>query len=71
MKFRRVIEILEENGFVWHRRNATSHRLYRKVELNGTVRIVTVAYHLISDEVLPKTLASMIRQSGLSKKLFR
>jgi hypothetical protein len=32
---------------------------------------VTVAYHNINDAILPKTLATMIRQSGLPKKLFR
>jgi predicted RNA binding protein YcfA (HicA-like mRNA interferase family) len=33
--------------------------------------MVTVAYHLASDDILPKTLASMIRQSGLPKRRFR
>lgn len=33
--------------------------------------MVTVGYRQLSDDVLPKNFASMIRQSGLSKKLFR
>lgn len=37
----------------------------------GQVRLVTVAYHGLNDDILPKTLASMIRQSGLPKDLFR
>jgi len=37
----------------------------------GQVRLVTAAYHNINDEIRPDTLASMIRQSGLAKNLFR
>jgi hypothetical protein len=33
--------------------------------------LVTIAFHRESDEVLPEPLASIIRQSGLPKKLFR
>jgi hypothetical protein len=32
---------------------------------------VTAAFHGINDDVLTGTLLSMIRQSGLPKKLFR
>jgi len=35
------------------------------------VRLVTVAYHNINDTPTPKTMASMIRQSGLPSLLFR
>jgi len=35
------------------------------------VHVVTVAFHAIGDEIKPDTLASMIRQSGLPKSLFR
>lgn len=70
MKFRDFIDIIEENGFELHRHGATSHRRYRGT-VNGQVHYVDVAAHRLSDDILPKTLASMIRQSGLSKKLFR
>jgi len=33
--------------------------------------MVTVAYHAIGDEITPNVLASMIRQSGLARELFR
>jgi predicted RNA binding protein YcfA (HicA-like mRNA interferase family) len=69
VKFRHFIEIIEAHGFVLARQES-SHRRYRGV-IDGRVQLVTVAYHQISDEILPKTLASMIRQSGLPKKLFR
>ena len=34
-------------------------------------RYVTVAFHGLNEDVLTGTLLSMIRQSGLPKKLFR
>jgi predicted RNA binding protein YcfA (HicA-like mRNA interferase family) len=70
VKFRRLLQILEEQGFELHRRPSGSHRQYRAV-IEGRVFSITIAYHNINDEVLPKTLASIIRQSGLPKKLFR
>jgi len=51
-------------------RQESSHRRYRGV-VEGQVRLVTVAYHSIHDEIKPDTLASMIRQSGLPKRIFR
>jgi predicted RNA binding protein YcfA (HicA-like mRNA interferase family) len=67
--FDQFIDILLAHGFVVHRHGATSHVHYRGV-VSGEVRMVTVAGSGNTD-ILPKTLASMIRQSGLSKKLFR
>jgi predicted RNA binding protein YcfA (HicA-like mRNA interferase family) len=67
--FRRFIEIIEAHGFVLQRQEG-SHRRYRG-EHGGQVWLVTVAFHAIGDEIKPETLASMIRQSGLPKKLFR
>jgi len=52
------------------RHEATSHRRYRG-ERDGRVFLVTVAYHNDKDDIRPDTLASMIRQSGLPKALFR
>ena len=53
-----------------HHRISRVHRQYRGV-VAGQVRYVTVAYHNAGDEILLDTLSSMIRQSGLSKRLFR
>jgi predicted RNA binding protein YcfA (HicA-like mRNA interferase family) len=65
--FREVVSIIEENGFSQvPGRQSGSHRQYKK-----DARLVTIAYHNIGDVVLPDTLASIIRQSGLSKRLFR
>lgn len=69
--FREVIEIIEANGFVIVAgRQSGSHRQYKRVQ-GSQMRLVTVAYHSINDDVLPDTLASIIRQSGLPKGLFR
>ena len=70
LTFRQFIAILEANGFVLVRHEATSHRRYRG-ERDGRVFLVTVAYHNDKDDIRPDTLASMIRQSGLPKSLFR
>lgn len=67
--FQQVLDILLSNGFVVQRHDGTSHRQLRGI-VSGEVRVVTVAGKL-SDEVAIGTLQSMIRQSGLSKKLFR
>jgi predicted RNA binding protein YcfA (HicA-like mRNA interferase family) len=69
--FREVIAILEEHGFeIIPGRQTGSHRQYKRV-VGGEVRLVTIAYHNINDDVLPDTLASIVRQSGLPKRLFR
>jgi predicted RNA binding protein YcfA (HicA-like mRNA interferase family) len=70
VNFRQVIALLEDNGFSLHRQGATSHRIYR-AEINGEVKYVTIAVHRLADDVKPKTLASIIRQSGLPKSAFR
>jgi predicted RNA binding protein YcfA (HicA-like mRNA interferase family) len=44
-----------------------SHRQYKDASGNR----VTVAAHNMNDEIKSGTLESMIRQSGLPKKLFR
>jgi len=49
---------------------SSSHRCFRGVT-GGQVRMVTVAYHVIGDAITPNVLASMIRQSGLPRELFR
>ena len=69
MKFRDFIRILRQHGFELDRQEG-SHRTY-KGYVAGRIRIVTVACHNEGDDILNKTLASMIRQSGLDKRLFR
>ncbi|MDO1560393.1 type II toxin-antitoxin system HicA family toxin [Brevundimonas sp. 2R-24] len=62
--------ILEAHGFSLKRHGATSHRRYEAV-INGRKHYVDLSPHSWTDDVKPKTLASIIRQSGLPKKLFR
>ncbi|MGC2411802.1 MAG: type II toxin-antitoxin system HicA family toxin [Stellaceae bacterium] len=69
MNFRDFIQIIEAVGFEL-KRTENSHRRYEGT-VGGEIHLVTVAYHRIGDEILPKTFASMIRQSGLPKRLFR
>ena len=70
--FREFIEIIEANGFeIVSGRTTGSHRQYKRSANKGETRLVTVAYHNINDDVLPGTLSSMIRQSGLPKRLLR
>jgi predicted RNA binding protein YcfA (HicA-like mRNA interferase family) len=64
------LKIIESNGFVEIRHGATSHRRYRGV-VNGEVKFVDWSPHNPNSEIPTGTLQSMIRQSGLSKKLFR
>jgi predicted RNA binding protein YcfA (HicA-like mRNA interferase family) len=70
VKYRDVIGILTQNGFELVRHKGTSHRRYRGI-IEGRIMLVTISCHRESDEVLPDTLASIIRQSGLPKKLFK
>lgn len=67
--FREFIAIIESCHFKIDRQDG-SHRQYIGV-VSGQTRLVTVAYHNINDNILPDTLASMIRQSGLPKRIFR
>lgn len=69
MKFRDCIRILQENGFELARQRG-SHRTYKGV-VNGRIEVVTISCHRESDDIKPGTLASIIRQSRLDKRLFR
>lgn len=69
MKFRDSIRLLEANGFMLDRQRG-SHRTYRG-EVAGKMRVVIIACHRESDDIKPGTLSSIIRQSGLPKRLFR
>lgn len=68
--FERALEILLAHDFVLHRHDGTNHRRYRGV-VGGVVRMVDMSPHNWKDEIPTGTLQSIIRQSGLSQKLFR
>lgn len=60
MKVRDVIKLIEGNG--WYLiRQAGSHRQFKHLLKAG---LVTIAGHP-SDELHPKTLASILKQAGL------
>lgn len=68
MKVRKVIAVLESNGFALDGTKG-SHRHF-KGEVGGRRRTVTVSGK-DGDDVRKGTLASIVRQSGLSRALFR
>lgn len=69
MKYREFVAILEQNGFVEVRQTATHHMLEGRV--NGVRQLVTADYSKLGEDIMKKNFHSMIRQSGLSKNLFR
>ena len=69
MKYRQIIAILEQHDFKLVRHGATSHRQYEGT-VNGERKMVTVSGR-DGDDIKPENLASMKRQSGLPKKVFR
>lgn len=69
MKFRDFIRILEANGFE-HVRSKAPHHFYAGV-VNGVLQHVTCDYNHLGEEIPRHNFHSMIRQSTLSKKLFR
>ena len=68
-KFNDFIRLLERNGFALDRQSGNA-RIYKGTAV-GKVRLVSVHFHRGSDDIKLGTLISMIRQSGLPKKLFR
>ena len=68
VKVREVVAVLESNGFTLDGTKG-SHRHF-KGEIGGRRRTVTVSGKG-GDEVRKGTLASIRRQSGLSRALFR
>lgn len=69
MKYRDFVRILEDHGFRCERTRG-SHRQYEGV-IEGQRRLVTVDYSQAGEDIMQMNLSSMIRQSGLSKSLFR
>ena len=68
MKVRDVVRVLREKGFVLNRKKG-SHRQFEGF-VGGQRRLVTVAGKG-SDDIPRATLASIRRQSGLRRWLFR
>jgi predicted RNA binding protein YcfA (HicA-like mRNA interferase family) len=69
LKYRDFVPILTAHGFVLVREKAT-HKQYQGT-VDGRIMLVTVDYSQPGEDISPRNLASMIRQSGLPKKLFR
>lgn len=69
MKYRDMERILVDNGFAQIRQQGSHRQLQGFVD--GKRRIVTLTYHSRNDDIMPKTLASIIRQSGLPRRLFK
>ena len=63
MKVRDVIKLVEADGWQYQKSEG-SHRKYRHPTKAGRV---IIAGHP-SEEVKPKTLASVLRQAGISRK---
>lgn len=61
MKYREILNILKKDGWQQVRQNG-SHRQFHHPNKKGTV---TVAYHNINDDILPKTLKTIKKQAGL------
>ena len=69
MKYRDFVRIIERHGFAFDRQRG-SHRQFKGM-IDGRVQLVTVDYAQSGEDISPRNLASMIRQSTLPKKLFR
>ena len=68
MKVREVIRTLEVNGFRFVRQRG-SHRRYEGTVDGRTHRVKVAGNH--DDDISKRTLASIRRQSGLARELFR
>ncbi|MGI8569060.1 MAG: type II toxin-antitoxin system HicA family toxin [Methylocella sp.] len=68
--FGEFINIIRDHGFILLRHDSTSHQRWKRMD-GGTVYYIDIACHTDSKNISTGTLRSMIRQSGLPKKLFR
>jgi predicted RNA binding protein YcfA (HicA-like mRNA interferase family) len=68
--YAQFLDIILAHGFVLHHQGTGSHRRYRGI-IDNVVRYVDWCPHNVNDVIPTGTLASMIRQSGLPKALFR
>jgi predicted RNA binding protein YcfA (HicA-like mRNA interferase family) len=69
VKYRDFVRIIERHGFAFDRQRGSHHQF--KGEVGGRMQLVTVDYSQLGEDISPRNLASMIRQSALPKKLFR
>lgn len=69
MKYRDVERLLLDNGFELIRQQG-SHRQFLGI-VDGKKRLVSLAYHSRIEDIRRGTLASIVRQSGLPKRLFK
>ena len=69
LKYREVIKILKNLGFIPQPTKATSHETWIS-ERSGKKYAVTIFFHGSNMEFRDKTLSSIIRQSGFSKEDF-
>jgi predicted RNA binding protein YcfA (HicA-like mRNA interferase family) len=69
VKYRQFVAILERYGFKQVRHGASSHRQYEGT-VDGERKMVTVGGR-DGEDIKPENLASMKRQSGLPRKVFR
>ena len=67
--FTKFIRMLEQHGFVMDKQKGAVQTYVGMVD--GKTRVVAVHFHHGGDDIKLGTLASMIRKSGLGKKLFR
>lgn len=63
-KVRDVLHLLRKDGWVLFRSKG-SHQQFAHPAKNG---VVTVSYHSSNEDLHPKTLASILRQAGLSSR---
>lgn len=69
LKYRDVVIILKNLGFVQKGGTGSSHQTWVLIR-NNVNYAVTVAFHGTNQEFRTGTLSSIIRQSGFSKKEF-
>jgi len=70
MKYRKVAQILGDNGISFKRNGKGSHKIYEG-QVNGKNRVVVLSYSTLNDDVPKGTLGNIAKQSGLPKRLFR
>ena len=63
MKVRDIIKLIENDGWclVWQK---GSHKQFKHSVKKG---LVTISSHNLSDDILPKTLNSILKQAGLKE----
>jgi len=66
--YKNIIEFLTENGFEFHEERKGSHEAWINP---NTQKIVEINYHGKNGTYSERTLETMIRQSGLDKKVWR